>query len=289
MKDIGEQLEMIFDQEYDLGSMGKIIHSKRYRVRTIKSGNVIELELYPLWDCKNEFREIRSHATRAAQDRLNRNNSIKKCIRLANCNFVNNGSLHVTLTYDPDLRLPDEVQAKRDVKNYLTRCTRFIRKNNPRAKLKYIYVTEHYSGDGRRTRVHHHIILNGIDRDNAERLWLYGTVNADRIKSDDDSIEGLVRYILKSPSSKNEKKWVSSRGLTKPRITTADTKISKRQVDAICEEIDEHPQIFTRWHKNHVVDDCTVRTSEYVSGAYIYAKLLPQRKANKRIAERRRC
>ena len=37
--------------------------------------------------------------------------------------------------------------------------------------MKYAYVIEFGGKDGRRKRVHHHVIMSGMDRDKAEALW----------------------------------------------------------------------------------------------------------------------
>ena len=39
----------------------------RYRTRTIKAGNVLEVEIFPIWNTQNEVREAKKHTTREAQ------------------------------------------------------------------------------------------------------------------------------------------------------------------------------------------------------------------------------
>lgn len=47
----------------------------RYRTRTIKAGNVIEVEIFPIWNTQNEVREAKKHTTREAQKNLNDKNA----------------------------------------------------------------------------------------------------------------------------------------------------------------------------------------------------------------------
>lgn len=47
----------------------------RYRTRTIKAGNVLEVEIFPIWNTQNEVREAKKHTTREAQKNLNDKNA----------------------------------------------------------------------------------------------------------------------------------------------------------------------------------------------------------------------
>ena len=155
----------------------------RYRTRTIKAGNVLEVEIFPIWNTQNEVREAKKHTTREAQKNLNDKNAKKKFIRKINANFTEE-DLCVTLTYSNGF-VPDEEQARRDIRNYLRRVREYRRKNGL-PELKYAYVIEFGGKDGRRKRVHHHVIMSGMDRDKAEALWNgRGYANARRLQPDD--------------------------------------------------------------------------------------------------------
>ena len=97
-------------------------------------------------------------------------------------------------------------------------------------KAKYVYVIE-WEDDGETKRVHHHVIMSGMDRETAETIWGAGRTNAARLQPDDAGLEALARYITKGTGhAKHSKRWGASKGLKKPKITTADKKISKRQM-----------------------------------------------------------
>ena len=49
----------------------------RYRVKTIKSGNILESEIYPIWDTRSKFRKEKQNRSRIAQRNLNNKNAIK--------------------------------------------------------------------------------------------------------------------------------------------------------------------------------------------------------------------
>lgn len=256
----------------------------RYRSRTIKAGNVLEVEIFPIWNTQNEVREAKKHTTQEAQKNLNDKNAKKKFIRKINANFTEE-DLCVTLTYSNGF-VPDEEQARRDIRNYLRRVREYRRKNGL-PELKYAYVIEFGGKDGRRKRVHHHVIMSGMDRDKAEALWNgRGYANARRLQPDDYGLEALARYMTKEPNG--GKRWAASKNLVDPKITEADTKISRRKVEQMAEDFEAKPAaIFAALFPEYSFNECAVRYSDFVAGAYIYAKLHrkaapPQKQKKKR-------
>ncbi|MCL2350590.1 MAG: hypothetical protein FWC67_03810, partial [Defluviitaleaceae bacterium] len=175
----------------------------KYRTKFIKSGDFLEIDIYPIW---RRGRRGRSGAqqmpkpSRVAQERLNHRNRARRVARLLHCNFAK-GDLWATLTYD-DAHLPaDDAAAQRDIQNYIRRLRAFGKKQGGAQELKYIYVTERGKG-----RVHHHIIMNFADREAAERLWGKGARGQTRrIAPDDFGLEGLANYITKEKGQKHSK------------------------------------------------------------------------------------
>jgi hypothetical protein len=286
-----EKYEYLFTEPYEVDDpIGRLHHDNvfRYRVKTIKSGDVCECEIFPIWNTRAEARTARTQMTRDAQRNLNRKNSEKRCRRLADANFTAD-DLHVTLTYGDSVPLPDEKQARRDIRNYLRRC-RTDAENHGR-ELKYIYVIEWSDGDGRRVRVHHHVLLSGVDRETAENLWEHPRTNAARLQPEGGTLTGLVKYILKQPQSgKGKKRWQGSQNLKKPTVTVADTKLSKRQAERLAEDMDNAaPLIIGGQYPEYSLDEVDVKRSDFVAGAYIYAKMHKQKPPpQKRQSEKRR-
>jgi len=256
----------------------------RYKVRTITCGDTVEVEMFPIYrDYRAEAkRAAKVNPTREAQENVNRRNAIKAAVRLVNSNFVKN-DYHVTLTYRDGEPLPDEKQAQRHIQNYIRRVRHYLNKNGikdkrGRADLKYFYVIEFADGDGRKKRIHHHVIINAAaPREVLKELWTHGRVGCDELEPQKGSLKGLVLYILKQSSkTKITKRWQASRNL-KPHtaLTESKHKLSKRQIELLAADVKEAaPAIFGKAYPDLVLDgDPDVRTSEFVAGAYIYATL----------------
>jgi hypothetical protein len=139
--------------------------------------------------------------------------------------------------------------------------------------LKYVYVTEFEEDEKKgKKRVHHHYVTNFPDRNIAEKIWRNGArTQTRRLQADESGYEGMVRYITKDP--KGTKRYVTSKNLTKPTITIADTKISKKQVWEVATGKTSIATLVSKIYTNHDYTDGICKTSEFVSGAYIYAKL----------------
>ena len=245
-----------------------------YRTRTIKSGDHLEVEIYPVWNTQNEYRAARQNTSREAQVNLNERNAKRNLVRKVNTNFGEH-DYHITLTYDPKWILPNEEQARRDMQNYIRRV-RHYRNKHGLPPLKYIYVIEFYTGDGRRTRVHHHVIINGgVERKVLKDLWTFGRARVDELEPEDGSLEGLARYITKQPGKIiKSKRWACSRNLKPPKITTSDHKISKRQAERMAADMKaEAPAIFNKIFGEYTFDKCSVKGSDYVSGVYVYTTM----------------
>lgn len=266
--------EFLFDRSEEISedAFERLRHRDvfRYRARSIKAGNVLEVEIFPIWNTQNEVRKAKRATTREAQRNLNDRNAKKKLIRKINANFTEE-DLCVTLTYKGGF-VPDEEQARRDIRNYLRRVRQYRRKNGL-PELKYVYVIEYGGGDGRRKRVHHHVIMSGMDRDIAEELWQgRGWANSRRLQPDDYGLEALARYMTKEPNG--GKRWAASKNLVDPKITEADTKISKRRVEKMAADFEEAPaEILCKLFPGYDFNECNVKHSSYVAGAYIYAKM----------------
>lgn len=70
------------------------------------------------------------------------------------------------------------------------------------------------------------------------------------------------------------KRWAASKNLVDPKITEADTKISRRKVEQMAEDFEAKPAaIFAALFPEYSFNECAVRYSDFVAGAYIYAKL----------------
>lgn len=241
----------------------------QYRAKTIKSGKIIECEIYPIWKTKQESSTAKKFVSNQTQKNLNAKNARKKLTRLLNTNFTEQ-DLCLTLTYKGTP--PNAQQALKDIQNYIRRVKSY-RKKHSLGEMKYIYVIEYQNEDGRKKkRIHHHIIMNGLDREVAEKLWPFGWANTKRLQPDEFGLEAIARYMVKDPQGK--KRWSSSRNLKKPQITQADTKFTKRMAEKLADDFEEAaPLIFSKLFPDCIFNDCEIKRSDFVAGSYIYARL----------------
>lgn len=265
----------IFSQEEENEARLSVLedrHIIKYRAKTIKSGNVLEVEIYPIWDTHTSTtRARRTKESRDAQKRLNHKNATKNVIRLVNANFTDS-DFWGTFTYE-SRKLPKSLpDAQKEMSKFIRRLKYHAeRKGYP--PLKYVYVTE-FENDAQKSkiRVHHHIVTNFPDRDVMEDLWKNGgRNNTRRLVADDSGYEGLSRYIMKDP--KGAKRYVASKNLTKPQITIADCKFTRRKVNRLYAEKIDRRAVFEKLYKGYQMTQFYGKTSEYVSGAYLYVKM----------------
>ena len=280
--------EYIFDKESALTDPAEAGKGLKFRTKTIKSGDVLEVEVYPIWQTRSEERRAKEKTTKAAQAAVNDRNARKRLDRLVNTNF-SAADLLVTLTYAG--AAPDPEQGAKDIRNYLRRV-KYWRKKHGLPEMKYIYVQEWEEEDPQMSpqqlvfegmqssflepvkakRVHHHIIMSGMDRDIAESLWKKGRVNSRKLQPDEFGLRDLTGYLLKAPKTK--KRWYGSRNLAEPKITVSDHKFSRRQIWKLAEGFTEAGSVLRKVYPGYVPSaEPVIRTSEFVSGFYLYARM----------------
>ena len=199
----------------------------------------------------------------------------------------------------------DEIEAQSNVRKFI-RALRVLvrRKGGEVKKLKYLYVTEetytrHPDPAYDRARYHHHMLItrevgNGVrlTRDEIEQLWqdmpfASGRVRCDRLQPDtNNGLSAVAQYLVKQEKGetlvtekgarKNQHRYAGSKNLKKPKPTVADHKISKRRVQHLATDVRANAKdIFESLYPGYkLCEEPTVRTSDYVEGAYIYAKMI---------------
>lgn len=242
-------------------------------LQTIESGDRVELNIYPWFLHRRDIpRSPAIKESREAQKKLNRKNSQKRLIRLMCANF-HDGDLILTLTYD-DYFYPTKEQAGKDIRAYV----KALRKERGKAgldPLKYIYVTE-YVPEGelsRKVRIHHHIIINRMDRDMAESLWKKGRAQAKYAQGDDFELEGFARYISKLSHEKNHHAWVPSRNLDKPVEHKSTTLLSRRKFAEIIRSGDKGELLESLYQGKLKYLDSTVYINDEYGGFYLYSRM----------------
>jgi len=243
---------------------------KWYRTAVIKAGDMIELESYPVWRTKAQGSQAREakQKSKAAQKAVNERNLIKRIIRRANASFTRE-DIFITLTYAGEA--PGAEQAAKDIREYI-KAVRKWRRRCGMPEMQYIYVIEFDDGTGTRKRIHHHVLMTGMDRDAAEALWEKGRANSKRLKPDDQGLEGVVRYMLKA--KRTTRRCQCSQNITEPEVRVMDKRVSARKVESMAMGLPAVArEVFERICKGYALVDCAVKLSEFVTGAYVYAKM----------------
>ena len=242
-----------------------------YREKKIYSGKILEVEVYPItFQDRKQKRKKKEKESLPKQKNLNDKNAKKHLIRLLNNNF-NDNDLAVHLTYS-DSNLPaTEKEARDDVTNFLRRVNYYRKKNNL-SDLKYIAVIE-YKGqeeNKKAIRIHHHIVINDMDRDVVERLWKKGRANADRLKADEFGYEALGRYITKDP--KGNKRWTQSKNLKQPVVKINDFKLSKRKAEEMAKNPEDRA-FFEKMYPGYILTECKSTVNDVVGCTYVNIKM----------------
>lgn len=295
-----------------------------YRTKLVRAGEMIYVSCYPLIAsigqmreqdaALKQMREDSRYRTRLKYARYNNRRRVEAFEQLAHANF-GAGDFHVSCTYDPaepgiypsGREAIDREQAKKDIRNYLRRIRRMLVRHGCDVKeFRWICVTVTKEHDREAPKPfpdthHHHLLMHGVPealRGEAERMWTHGFCNADRLQPNDTGIAEVAGYIARQEGRANgdhiqgEKSFTSSRNLKKPVVTTSDSRISRRRVAQIAADVRANAaEIFGKlWPDCRLVEWPKVETSDFVAGAYIYARLRrvkaqPEKRGGRRARE----
>lgn len=245
--------------------VGKVV------VKTVQAGDMLESEVYPVLLNIPEGIRIKKKRTREEQKNLNDRNTKKWVVRLVQENFKE-GDLFVTLPYE-DYYYPDFDRAKKDIKNYIAKLKRY-RKKKGLEPLKYIYVIS-FLEEGETTkkvRMHHHILINAMDRNVAEELWTKSNrASSKKLKPDEYGLTGIAKYIA---GNQGRRRWEKSRNLRKPKENRSISKLSRKKLNDLARDQAIHKEVFEKMYKGkYIFLDSEVRYSNYVGSFYIYTRM----------------
>lgn len=300
-----ERYEILFDRakgEYNETEVGAI------RTKTIRAGDTLEVEAFPITRISDGAkREARERRSSPAQALLNHRNAQKKVCRLLEHNFGQcDYGLHLTIAYETyehghmsktdyidrlegsGLPITDDM-ARKVIKNYFRRVRREMKKRGQDTKkLKYLYVIESSKPsvpddpDPIQPRYHFHCAISapGITRDELEKLWTLGYANCDRLDFKHNGLQAFAKYITKQRQV--SRRWARSKNLIEPPQRISDRKISKRRAQMIAFDVAQFGrEIFEKLYPGYrLCDDVYVRFSDFVAGAYIYARMRRKETAN---------
>lgn len=240
-----------------------------YMVKTITSGKYVEKEIYPLWKCKsNSPRGAKTKETTDKMKKLNTNNKAKEITRLMNTNFTEE-DLYITLTYKG--KAPTLDRAKKDMRNFLKRIRTWWKKNMQGKDFKYIFVIDYVDDPDKtkRTRIHHHLVMSGMDMDVVRNNWTLGRKTVERLQPEEVGFEGLATYMARQSKTK----YGRSKNLKKPKITKSRTSLSNRKAENFAANINLHKEFFENKYKDLLFINCEVYKSDDYPGVYIRTKM----------------
>ena len=272
------------------------------RTATWRAGRQLEIACYPITRLTQEARrEAKHRRSTPAMAKVNARNQERHTMRLIEANFPA-GATVVTCTYAypsngdygmmdlkalaeiyRERRLPWELERVRmDVRNWLAKLRRRVVKlgGNPAKDFKWLVRIEEgkeQPAQGIPAKFHIHAIVDGpgLDSQTVKALWeeKHGTCHADPLSTADDKIAGLARYFCKQRTGG---RWMShSRNLIIVRPRVSDRKISRRRLSKIAADVmRDGREILEKLYPGYRLAEApTVRYSDFVAGAYIYARM----------------
>ncbi|MDB8790661.1 hypothetical protein PN398_08000 [Romboutsia sp. 1001216sp1] len=249
-----------------------------YETKTVTSGPIREVEVYPVFLKKDIPEELRLKRTKEAQKNLNNKNAVKYFIRKVNANFTYR-DYYITLAYSNKNIPRNHEEAKKHIRNYIRRLNYMYKKQQMKngvsekkcKKIKYMFVTE-ISKEGK-GRYHHHIIMNSVlPMEVVEETWKYGRRNnIRRLSPDENHLSGLAGYLTKDP--KGKKRWGCSRNLKEPLITRSISKFSKKKINNMSKYHDLIESEMEKVNPGYKFIDAKVHINTYNGKPYIYARM----------------
>ena len=135
---------------------------------TIIAGKTIirSLKAVSRVDTENKKRKPKTNLTSETVRKINFRNAVKILTAKLNHNFKH-GDYHLVLTYANIVTMRE---AKHSLEKFLRNLHDYCKRNN--IEFKWIAVTEYTH-----TRIHHHVIMTGIDLKQINKRWKHGYVS----------------------------------------------------------------------------------------------------------------
>ena len=299
----GSKYEILYDLaegEVDIMALGGV------RTRTIRAGETLELEVFPLINASAPARaEYKKRRSSPAQVELNRRNAMKRIRRLCEANFgTGDIVLHPTFDYGFEdyafsnpkdrrlefdrLGLPmDESEARRKFKNFIDRVKRYVKKCGKDPKeLKYLYVMEKTKEprdediNALPAHFHFHAIISGMDGcltvEKLNELWGHGYTRAEPVNMRFNGLKGFTTYIAKRITRLGRKvRWAKSQNMTEPEVRESDRRVSRTRLAKIARDVmADGKEILEKLYPEYRLEEVpVVRYSDFIAGAYIYARM----------------
>ena len=268
-----------------------------YREKIYRTGDYLDIQLFPVFNKANARRKKRSKPTSEMQAKLNQRNAERALTRILNANFGEE-DISVTLTYSAK-DLPESFEdAERDAKNFLRRVKR-LRAKKGLEEIKYVLIP----GPG---RFHFHIPMNGgIGDKELQKLWPYGYCNIIHFQLNENGIEGHARYIAKQfedsddpdifdmfdineetgevtevqsaegrgQRKKGKRRYSCSKNIIRPEAEEKDGRISAAKVEEIATVDSESRRVFEKLYPGYCLSDVRPYYNEENGGYYLEIRM----------------
>ena len=247
------------------------IHSV-YATKTIKSGKILEIEIYPEFT-KAQAIDLKLPKSSKAMKNLNDRNARKRLERLINTNFKD-GDYWITFTYSNEYLPSTMEKALQNMKNFIRRIN-YRREKLKLHKARYIYVTEF--SKAKKIRCHHHLIMdNELGMEIVESMWNCSRRNNIRkVAEDKEGLLGLATYLSKDP--RGSKRWCSSLNLKKPKERKSYTTFRGSHVKKIIQDRNKARTLAESRYKHMEYIGEEIRYNEVNCKFYIYIKMRDRR------------
>lgn len=268
-----------------------------YREKIYRTGDYLDIQLFPVFNKANARRKKRSKPTSEMQAKLNQRNAERALTRILNENFGEE-DISVTLTYSAK-DLPESFEdAERDAKNFLRRVKR-LRAKKGLEEIKYVLIP----GPG---RFHFHIPMNGgLGDKELQKLWPYGYCNIIHFQLNENGIEGHARYIAKQfeesddpdifdmfdineetgevtevqsaegrgQRKKGKRRYSCSKNIIRPEAEEKDGRISAAKVEEIATVDSESRRVFEKLYPGYCLSDVRPYYNEENGGYYLEIRM----------------
>lgn len=310
--------EILYDLpegEYDERAVGGIC------THTLRAGEMLEVKAFPVLKIDaGAKREAKRRRSSPAQQELNHRNRWRWKMALLEANFGSGDIiLHPTYTYRrldlgfenrADVRRElkesgcpmDDEEARKKIQLLIKRIRRRIKKKGGDVeKLRYLYEIETTCEpqaeemDPLPPHYHAHMVVSScgvLTIDDINELWDAGYTHAQRVDMRYDGFKGFAKYITKKAQKKRRGRslrWAHSKNLKKPEEKRSNRKISRRRAALMARDVQAHGrEILEAIYPGYRVEEVEVKYSDFVAGAYIYARLRRRTGADKKKQASRR-
>ena len=244
-------------------SYGNLI---RWRVKTIRAGNMQIVKAYPARVDYTQPRRTRSKPSREVQKKLNDRNRAEQFRMLLLTNF-SKVDLFATLTFEQEPE--DKTKALGKLKYFLKK----LRKAST-GEIKYLGVIETQNTDSEAVRIHIHIIISGADYAAIKKTWIYGVVKIQKMKDALDTAGYLSKTFAEMPAGEHH--YVRSRNLENPAIETKTLDVRYlpdiEELEAIIKCPKEYAAVF--YPDYELMTEPEIWKSSYMPGCYVRIEMI---------------